>query len=139
RPSPLQRVHQDRRRVPHRRRRVRVRARPHRLSEPLLATLSPMVDIEGHVEPGWERVADAFRANFDETQELGAAVAVHQGARLVVDLWGGIADRTSGRPWAEDTIVLVFSSTKGMTAILANLLAERGRLDLDAPVASYWP
>jgi CubicO group peptidase (beta-lactamase class C family) len=98
-----------------------------------------MVDIEGHVEPGWERVADAFRANFDEGQELGAAVAVHQGGKLVVDLWGGIADRTTGRPWAEDTIVLVFSSTKGMTAILANLLAERGQLDLDAPVASYWP
>lgn len=98
-----------------------------------------MVEIQGTVEPGWEKVADAFRANFDEGKDLGAAIAVYQGGRPVVDLWGGTADRTTGRPWAEDTLVLVFSSTKGMTAILANLLVQRGQLDLDAPVARYWP
>jgi CubicO group peptidase (beta-lactamase class C family) len=98
-----------------------------------------MVDIEGLVEPGWEKVADAFRANFDEGKELGAAVAVYQGGRPMVDLWGGVADRTTGRSWDRDSLVIVFSSTKGMTAILANLLAQRGELDLDAPVASYWP
>jgi len=98
-----------------------------------------MVDIGGWVEPGWEKVADAFRANFDDGKELGAAVALYQGGRPVVDLWGGVADGTTGRPWAEDSIVLVFSSTKGMTAILAHMLVERGRLDLDAPVATYWP
>ena len=59
--------------------------------------------------------------------------------RPVVDLWGGLADRESSRPWADDTIVLVFSSTKGVTATAANLLVERGDLDLDAPVAQYWP
>lgn len=98
-----------------------------------------MTDIEGLVEPGWEKVADAFRANFDDGKELGAAVALYQGGRPVVDLWAGVADGTTGRPWAEDTIVLVFSSTKGMTAILASLLAQRGQLDIDAPVATYWP
>ena len=99
----------------------------------------PMVDIGGSVEPGWEKVADAFRANFDDGKELGAAVAVYREGQPVVDLWGGVADRETGRPWAEDTIVLVFSSTKGMTAILASLLAQRGELDIDAPVATYWP
>jgi CubicO group peptidase (beta-lactamase class C family) len=98
-----------------------------------------MVDIGGWVEPGWEQVADAFRSNFDAGKELGAAVAVYHRGQPVVDLWAGIADQPSGRAWAEDTIVLVFSCTKGMTAILANLLAQRGQLDLDAPVAEYWP
>jgi CubicO group peptidase (beta-lactamase class C family) len=98
-----------------------------------------MVDVGGFAEPGWEKVADAFRANFDDGKEHGAAVAVYAGGRPVVDLWGGVADTSSGRAWAEDTIVLVFSSTKGMTAILAALLAQRGDLDIDAPVASYWP
>jgi CubicO group peptidase (beta-lactamase class C family) len=98
-----------------------------------------MVDIGAWVEPGWEQVADAFRANFHAGKEHGAAVAVYQHGRPVVDLWGGVADAEAGRPWDEDTIVLVFSSTKGMTAILANLLVERGEIDLDAPVARYWP
>ena len=98
-----------------------------------------MVDIGGAVEPGWGKVADAFRANFDDGKDLGAAVAVYQGGKKVVDLWGGVADTTTGRPWEEDSLVLVFSSTKGMTALLANLLAQRGELDLDEPVATYWP
>ncbi len=98
-----------------------------------------MVDIGGSVEPGWEKVADAFRTNFDDGKEHGAAVAVYRAGQKVVDLWGGVADHETGRAWDEDTIVLVFSSTKGMTAILASLLAQRGELDIDAPVASYWP
>ena len=57
----------------------------------------------------------------------------------MVDLWGGVADADSGRLWTEDSIALVFSSTKGATAICAHLLAQRGELDLDAPVARYWP
>ena len=91
------------------------------------------------MERGWEKVADAFGANFDEGKELGAAVAVYQGGKPVVDLWGGVADRTTGRAWDQDAIVLTFSTTKGMTALLANMLVERGQLDLDAPVAQYWP
>ncbi|MEY2425472.1 MAG: hypothetical protein QOI61_1044 [Actinomycetota bacterium] len=98
-----------------------------------------MVDLEGSVEPGWEKVADAFAANFAAGKEHGAAVAVYADGKPVVDLWGGVADTNTGRPWQADTIVLVFSATKGMTAILASLLAERGDLDIDAPVASYWP
>ena len=91
------------------------------------------------VDEGWGAVHDAFVANFEERGEVGAAVAVHVDGRKVVDLWGGIADPASGRPWAEDTIVPTFSSTKGVTAIGANLAIERGLLDPDATVASYWP
>jgi CubicO group peptidase (beta-lactamase class C family) len=95
--------------------------------------------IEGDVEPGFEAVADAFRRNFDEHNDLGAAVAVYAGGRAVVDLWGGIADTRVDRPWDRDTIALVFSTTKGATALCAHMLVERGELDLDAPVANYWP
>jgi CubicO group peptidase (beta-lactamase class C family) len=98
-----------------------------------------MTDIGGSVEPGFEGVADAFRANFEEHGEVGAATAVYVGGRKVVDLWGGMADRDAGTPYAEDTLQLVFSTTKGMTAACANLLAQRGDLDVDAPVAEYWP
>jgi CubicO group peptidase (beta-lactamase class C family) len=97
------------------------------------------VAIHGLVEPGWEGVEEAFVANFEERGEVGAAVCVCVEGRKVVDLWGGVADPTSGKPWLEDTIVPVFSSTKGVTAVGANLAIERGLLDPDATVASYWP
>ncbi|MHB8464758.1 MAG: serine hydrolase domain-containing protein [Acidimicrobiales bacterium] len=95
--------------------------------------------VDGIADPGWGGVADAFVANFDEHGEVGAAVCVYRNGHKVVDLWGGTADVTSGRPWTEETIVLVFSSTKGVTAVGANLAIERGLLDPDAMVASYWP
>ncbi|ALG08447.1 serine hydrolase domain-containing protein [Kibdelosporangium phytohabitans] len=102
-----------------------------------------MVDatqIQGHVEPGWEKVADAFRANFDGYPgEAGAACSVYAGGRPVIDLWGGHADREANRLWDKDTIVQVASTTKGATAICAHLLVQRGELDLDAPVVRYWP
>jgi CubicO group peptidase (beta-lactamase class C family) len=98
------------------------------------ATFAP----ESIVEPGWGAVADAFRKNFDHG-EVGAACCVYQDGRPVVDVWGGVADRASGRPWARDTIVIIFSCTKGVTALAANQLIEAGRLDPDATVASYWP
>jgi CubicO group peptidase (beta-lactamase class C family) len=84
-------------------------------------------------------VRDAFVANFAELREVGASVCVYRDGVPVVDLWGGVADPASGRPWASDTIVLVYSMTKGISAVCANLLIERGRLDPDAAVASYWP
>jgi CubicO group peptidase (beta-lactamase class C family) len=84
-------------------------------------------------------VRDAFVANFEERGEVGAAVCVYLDGRKVVDLWGGTADPASGRPWAEDSLVTVFSSTKGVTSMAANLAVERGVIDPDAPVASYWP
>ncbi|GAB3738860.1 serine hydrolase domain-containing protein [Amycolatopsis oliviviridis] len=94
----------------------------------------------GHVEDGWGKVADAFRANFDGTPgEIGAACSVYLGGRPVVDLWGGLADREANRPWGKDTIVQVASTTKGAAAICAHLLVQRGELDLDAPVVRYWP
>jgi CubicO group peptidase (beta-lactamase class C family) len=96
--------------------------------------------VRGHVEEGWGKVADAFRANFDGNPgEAGAACSVYVGGRPVVDLWGGLADSDAKRPWNEDTIALVASTTKGATAICAHMLAERGELDLNAPVVEYWP
>jgi CubicO group peptidase (beta-lactamase class C family) len=100
--------------------------------------MSP-ADIGGWVEAPFEPVIDVFAANFDDRGEVGAALCVYVGGEPVVDLWGGVADATSGRPWTADTVVLVFSSTKGVTAVCANRLIEDGRLDPDAPVASYWP
>jgi CubicO group peptidase (beta-lactamase class C family) len=98
-----------------------------------------VTEIGGSVEPGFEGVAEAFRENFDQHGEVGAAAAVYVGGHKVVDLWGGIADVDGGTPYTEDTLQLVFSTTKGATAACANLLAQRGELDVDAPVSEYWP
>ena len=98
-----------------------------------------MSQVYGEVAPGFERVKDAFAANFENNGEVGAACSAYHRGEKVVDLWGGVADQESGRPWAEDSMVMVASSTKGATAICANLLVQRGELDLDAPVALYWP
>ncbi|RIL06912.1 MAG: esterase [Proteobacteria bacterium] len=95
--------------------------------------------IEGTTSRGFEPVRDAFARNFAEHGELGAAVAVYRRGRCVVDFWGGVADRESGRPWRRDTLGIVFSATKGVTATVVHRLAERGVLALDAPVAAYWP
>ena len=98
-----------------------------------------MAQVEGIVEPGFEGVRDAFAKNFEDHGEVGAAFALHVGGKKVVDLWGGIADAKTGRPYTEDSLQLVFSTTKGATAACANLLVARGTLDPDAPVADYWP
>ena len=95
--------------------------------------------IGGFVEPGFEGVADAFERNFSERGELGAAFAAIRDGETVVDLHGGLADRASGRPWAEDTLQLVFSGTKGFVAVCMLILLERRALELDAHVARYWP
>src|SRR5690348_10004644 len=79
--------------------------------------------VQGQVEEGWGRVADAFRGNFEGSPgEVGAACCLYVGGRPVVDLWGGLADTEENRPWDRDTIVLVASTTKGATAICAHLL-----------------
>jgi len=96
-------------------------------------------ELHGTVDPGFEAVADAFAANFAEHGDVGAAVCVYHRGRPVVDLWGGLADRDAGRPWERDTLQLVFSTTKGIAATCVHLLAERGELDLESPVARYWP
>jgi CubicO group peptidase (beta-lactamase class C family) len=95
--------------------------------------------IAGFVKPGFEGVRDAFLRNFEEHEDVGAACAVYWRGEPVVDLWGGLADAEAGLQWREDTICIVFSCTKGITAIVANRLIEAGLLDPDVPVAHYWP
>ncbi|MER5899330.1 serine hydrolase domain-containing protein [Streptomyces mirabilis] len=97
-----------------------------------------MTTIDGEVEAGFEPVREAFEANFSQHGDIGAAVCLYQHGRPVVDLWGGVADPETGRPWTRDTLQLVYSATKGATATAAHMLAQRGSLDLDAPVAKYW-
>jgi CubicO group peptidase (beta-lactamase class C family) len=98
-----------------------------------------MPEIGGETAPGFEGVREAFAANLADHQEVGAAVAVYLHGRKIVDLWGGTADPDTGRRWERDTLQVVYSTTKGVTAACAHLLAQRGDLDLDAPVAEYWP
>ncbi len=95
--------------------------------------------VAGPVEPGFEGVRAAFERNFAAGREVGAALCVHVGGRKVVDVCGGTFDAEGSRRYGPDALQLVFSSTKGATAVCANLLAQRGLLDLDAPVAHYWP
>ncbi|OIJ68711.1 serine hydrolase domain-containing protein [Streptomyces mangrovisoli] len=99
----------------------------------------PGAEVHGHCDPRFEAVREAFAENFRARGELGAAVSVTVGGESVVDLWGGWADPARTRPWERDTVVNVWSTTKGPTALCAHLLADRGLLDLDAPVAAYWP
>lgn len=98
-----------------------------------------MTETQGWTAPGWEGVRHAFQENFDAGTEVGAAFSAYHRGEKVVDLWGGVADQDTGASWNEDTLMPVFSTTKGMTAIVANMLAQEGRLDVEAPVAEYWP
>ncbi len=91
------------------------------------------------MDDGFGAVVDAFVANFRERGEVGAALAVYVHGAPVVDLWGGLADPRTGRPWTATTPAVVFSCTKGVLAICAYLLVQEGVLDLDAPVTRYWP
>jgi len=101
--------------------------------------MTTTVVIQGVCDPRFQGVKEAFAQNFADYGEVGAAVAVVVGGRAVVDLWAGHADAARSRPWQRDTIVNVFSTTKGITAICAHRLADQGLLDIDAPVAKYWP
>ena len=96
------------------------------------------VDCQGFVEPGFERVRDAFARNLETYDQAGASVCVYRLGRPVVDLWGGVNPLTS-RPQSDETVTVIFSATKGATALCAHVLAERGLLNIDEPVASYWP
>jgi CubicO group peptidase (beta-lactamase class C family) len=97
------------------------------------------VKIEGACDPKFNRVKDAFAENFEKRSEVGAAAAVMLDGKSVVDIWAGHADEAKTRPWTRDTLVNVYSTTKGVTAICAHRLADKGLLDIDAPVATYWP
>src|SRR5947199_8194151 len=85
-------------------------------------------------DPQFERVAEEFVRNFQQRGEVGASVCVMLEGKTVVDLWGGSVNPATHAPWVEDTLSIVWSSTKGATALCAHILASRGLLDLDAPV-----
>jgi CubicO group peptidase (beta-lactamase class C family) len=97
------------------------------------------MDVQGTVAPGFEPVRHAFVRNFQQRGERGAAVAVYQDGRKVVDLWAGSRDVDGHEPWAVDTAQVVRSATKGVAAAVVLLLHQRGQIDLDAPVGTYWP
>ena len=95
--------------------------------------------VQGVCDSRFESVRREFERNFAERGEVGASVNITIDGKSVVDLWGGLADPASGRAWEKDTTVVVWSCTKGATAICAHILVSRGDLDLNAPVAAYWP
>ena len=108
--------------------------------------MTPTVEtppINGTCAPEFGAVRTAFERNFTENDDVGAAVAVWVDGQLVVNLWGGYADSGAHpgrrRPWRENTLASVFSGTKGLTSTCVHLLADRGEIDLDSPVARYWP
>ncbi|MFI4973333.1 MAG: serine hydrolase domain-containing protein [Caulobacterales bacterium] len=95
--------------------------------------------VGGFVRDRFAPVREAFEANLASGADVGASFCATVDGETVVDLWGGWADEARTRPWEQDTIVNVYSTTKTMTALTALLLADRGELDFDAPVARYWP
>jgi CubicO group peptidase (beta-lactamase class C family) len=97
------------------------------------------VSIEGSVAKGFEGVRNAFAENFATRGELGAACCTYRDGEMVVDLWGGVRDKVTGARWEEDTMVLVYSATKGMSALAMALANSRGLFDYDERVCTYWP
>lgn len=97
------------------------------------------IRVEGHVSAGFEFVRDAFAENFSRRRELGGACCVYHRGEKVLDLWGGIRNEATGEPWEEDTMVLVYSATKGLAAMTLALAHSRGWLDYEERVATYWP
>jgi CubicO group peptidase (beta-lactamase class C family) len=98
-----------------------------------------MAEIQGTCDPRFEAMRGILSANIDSGADVGASTAVMLDGELVVDLWGGWADEAHSAPWGEHTLTNVWSSTKTQMALCALMLADRGQLDLDAPVATYWP
>ncbi|GAA1211281.1 serine hydrolase domain-containing protein [Pseudonocardia alaniniphila] len=98
-----------------------------------------MADINGVCSDRFDAVRTALEKNLDSGDELGASIVLDVDGDVVVDLWGGFADEARTTPWAQDTIVNVWSSTKTLTSLSALILVDRGELDLHAPVATYWP
>lgn len=96
------------------------------------------VRIEGKVSPGFEAVRDAFAENFTRRRELGGACCVYQRGEKVVDLWGGMRNKAT-EPWEEDTMVIVYSTTKGLAAMTLAVAHSRGWLDYEERVSTYWP
>lgn len=103
-----------------------------------VATLD-RVTVEGHVSPGFEAVREVFAENFTRRHELGGACCAYHHGEKVVDLWGGARNKRTGEPWEQDTMVLVWSATKGLAAMTLALAHSRGWLDYEAQVCRYWP
>ncbi len=98
-----------------------------------------VIRIEGHVSTGFEAVRDAFAENFSRRHELGGACCVYHRGEKVVDLWGGVRNKETGDQWEENTMVLVYSATKGLAAMTLALAHSRGWLDYEERVCAYWP
>jgi CubicO group peptidase (beta-lactamase class C family) len=107
------------------------------LWEALLPTAR--VRIDGNCNPAFAAVRDAFLENFHRRNEIGAAVCVYKDGEKVVDLWGGYKDTERTHPWDENTIVIMNSLAKSMSALCVHVLIDRGTIDFDAPVSRYWP
>ena len=95
--------------------------------------------IAGQYAPAFEALAHQFARQIEDGSEVGASLCVYHRGQLVVDLWGGVRDKSTGTPWTADTLIVVFSVTKGLAAMALNMAAERGKFEWDAPVARYWP
>jgi len=95
--------------------------------------------VKGKCDQRFDLVYQEFEKNFEERGEVGASVCITIDGETVVDLWGGVADPQNGRPWDQDTVSMIWSCTKGATALCAHILASRGLIDIEAPVCQYWP
>lgn len=102
-------------------------------------TAARRASIHGHVTNGFEGVRDTFVENVSRRNEIGGAVAVYRDGEPVVDVWGGVRTKKSGDPWERDTMVVIYSATKGLAAMTLALAHSRGWLDYEAPVSAYWP
>lgn len=97
------------------------------------------VEVRGHVAPGFEGVEAEFRRNLVERGEIGASLFATLHGEVVIDLSGGVIDTATGQPWERDTRTVVWSATKGLVAIGFLILTDRGQIEMDVPVARYWP
>lgn len=95
--------------------------------------------IYGFVHSGYEAVREAFAENFARRREIGAACCVYHKGEKVVDLWGGVRNMTTGEPWQQNTMALVYSATKGLSAMTLAVAHSRGWLNYDELVCNYWP
>jgi CubicO group peptidase (beta-lactamase class C family) len=98
-----------------------------------------MADVNGTCDPRFDGVRAALESNIDSGEELGASLVIDIDGQRAVDIWGGFRDADRTAAWAENTITNVWSSTKTVTSLAALMLADRGQLDVYAPVADYWP
>ena len=104
-----------------------------------ISNMVAKIEVHGYCDPRFKAVKEAFAKNYKEDLEVGSSCAVTLNGKFVVDIWAGYKDAAKTKPWEKDTIVTVYSSTKVMTAICIHMLVDRGLLDVEKPVAKYWP